>query len=185
MFYPQKYSLLEWKQKGIAETHAIYQYEPKEPENPITALIRAFKAGNSEIGQALGQVMGEYALKMKRIDVIVPIPGDPERNKTRGFNPPFILAFEISRITGIPMKEVISRTSCSRAYHTKKSILEPCYSATSITGNILLVDDVIATGKTKRICANLLKKAGAKSITVLTIAKTNEKRWSRQLKFSF
>ncbi len=42
--------------------------------------------------------------------------------------------------------------------------------------NLLLVDDVLTTGASTGACSMLLKKAGAKSVTVLTVCKTPYKK---------
>ena len=39
---------------------------------------------------------------------------------------------------------------------------------------ILLIDDVYTTGATAKECMHVLKKAGAQSVDVLTIARVNE-----------
>ena len=44
--------------------------------------------------------------------------------------------------------------------------------ARAYTGkNLLLVDDVITTGATVRECSRMLMKAGAKEVTVLSLAR--------------
>jgi len=47
--------------------------------------------------------------------------------------------------------------------------------AQAVHGRVLLVDDVLTTGATVAECANVLKAAGAQSVTVLTFARAGEK----------
>jgi predicted amidophosphoribosyltransferase len=41
--------------------------------------------------------------------------------------------------------------------------------------HILLVDDVLTTGATAAACARVLKRAGAKRVTVLALARTDRR----------
>ena len=50
--------------------------------------------------------------------------------------------------------------------------LNPKYFAIVKDKKILLIDDVMTTCATLENCAKILKKSGAKNVTVLTIAKT-------------
>ncbi|MEO7650230.1 MAG: phosphoribosyltransferase family protein, partial [Bryobacteraceae bacterium] len=48
---------------------------------------------------------------------------------------------------------------------------------------ILLVDDVMTTGATATACASVLKRAGARSVTLLTLARVDRRMPSPAAKF--
>jgi adenine/guanine phosphoribosyltransferase-like PRPP-binding protein len=45
---------------------------------------------------------------------------------------------------------------------------------------ILLVDDVLTTGATAGACARAMKRAGAVTVTVLTVARADRRVWVQQ-----
>jgi len=51
-------------------------------------------------------------------------------------------------------------------------IVNPKHAATILNQTIVIFDDVLASGATVNECANLLKQAGAKTVHVLTLART-------------
>lgn len=116
------------------------------------------------------------------IDVIVPIPLSRLRQRERGFNQAEIIAKLIARSIGLP----IDIHSLTRRLHTpmhrigmdKKARELTVKNAFSITRpkliggkNILLVDDVFTSGATASACAKVLKKHGAASVNVFTLAR--------------
>jgi len=114
--------------------------------------------------------------------LLIPVPLHVQRLRERGFNQALLLAKELSHWTGIPYEK--------RALQKKK----PTSPLVSLSGRererevkgvffaaekeklegkaILLVDDVYTTGATANECSKVLLAAGAKSVDVLTLART-------------
>jgi ComF family protein len=121
-------------------------------------------------------------------EVIVPAPSSKERLEERGYNPPTLLAKELSKLSGLPVCEIVKKIK-----HTPpQSTLSPKERETNLKGafkadehnykSVLLVDDIYTTGSTvKEICKEL-RKSGVKAIYVLTIAKTLPKDFENDKK---
>ncbi|MDZ7798009.1 MAG: ComF family protein [Patescibacteria group bacterium] len=113
--------------------------------------------------------------------VIIPIPLHKKREKWRGFNQALIIAKELSKITNI----YLSENSLKRTKNTKSQIklkakqrqknLENAFKVSQkleILGKTaILIDDVYTTGATMNEAAKALKKAGAKDVKGLVIAR--------------
>ncbi|MDP2156904.1 MAG: phosphoribosyltransferase family protein, partial [Nitrospirota bacterium] len=103
----------------------------------------------------------------------------PTGLKNRGFNQALLLARHLSDEKKIPLLMNVLRkivetppqvglSAKERAVNVKKAFA--CRG--TVAGiNVLLVDDVMTTGATVNACAKQLLKAGAKSISVLTLAR--------------
>lgn len=105
---------------------------------------------------------------------VVPIPLHPKKYRERGFNQTEVLA----RYIPLPMRtDVLCRiraTPPQAEIKTKKERLENMkhsFVSSSITGNVLLFDDVTTTGATLREAAAALKRAGANHVWAMTIAR--------------
>lgn len=120
----------------------------------------------------------------KRFEVtrIVPVPLHEERLRTRGFNQASVIGREISRALGVPLDEVsLVRVSSPEKYRTgldAKGRHETVAKAFSVRyprlvvgEDILLVDDVFTTGATVCACEAVLIEAGAKSVSIMTLAR--------------
>jgi ComF family protein len=154
--------------------HATAQYYFTK-ESLIQHLIHQLKyKGNKELGKQLGRLMG-YDLKkcgrFQNIDILVPLPLFPSKEKKRGYNQSMILCQGIAEVTSIEIaKNVIIRTQHTET-QTKKGRMErwknmegkfELVGSETIRGkNILLVDDVITTGATLEACGQQLIQAGA------------------------
>lgn len=115
------------------------------------------------------------------IDIIIPVPLHYTRLFKRKYNQSAVLAHGLSKLTDIPVdykslqkiKRTAPQISCSgkqRVRNVKKAF--EVVSTENIKGKrIVLIDDVFTTGATLRECAKALKKAGAKSVDALTIAR--------------
>jgi ComF family protein len=105
----------------------------------------------------------------------------------RGFNQSALLAREIGRRTHTPVENALRRvrntvaqaglTSAKRrlnvsgAFQAKKRA-----AADAINGRrVLLIDDVMTTGATAASCARALQRAGARQVTLLTLARADRR----------
>lgn len=112
-------------------------------------------------------------------DVIVPVPLHPIKQKRRGYNQSEKFASGLSSGLGIPARELLVRKKFTET-QTKKSRLQRLENVDEVFGltenlnvmglRVLLVDDVITTGATLCVCANVLLAYGAKHVDLATIA---------------
>ncbi|MFY0641019.1 MAG: ComF family protein [Bermanella sp.] len=101
----------------------------------------------------------------------------------RGHNPTGLLANRLSQSLDIPLWHGLTRTKATQSQQgldkgQRQSNMRRAFSvrnslAQQIKGkNILLVDDVLTTGATCHAAALVLKKHGAKSVTLACLART-------------
>jgi ComF family protein len=152
-------------------------------EGEVRHLVKAFKfAGQSSLAESLAKpLLQTYQAHGLRADVIVPVPMTGIGRRLRGYNQASLLANELSKLTGVPCADALSRT---------RSVKEQARSATAeerrrnvagvfavrraaaVAGKpVLLIDDVATTGATLDACARELLAAGATSVSALTLAR--------------
>ncbi|MCS7203346.1 MAG: ComF family protein [Thermodesulfovibrio sp.] len=130
------------------------------------------------IGKLLGKLLVD--ISPKELDILVPVPLHPKKLKTREFNQSAILAKEISNSLRIPLSLTILKKikdnppQVSLKASERKLNVKDVYSVSKDIKNLKigLVDDVITTGATLAECAKVLKRAGAKEVHAITVAKT-------------
>jgi ComF family protein len=116
------------------------------------------------------------------IDSILPIPLHPRRQAERGFNQAEVIALALSRATDVRLNltslERVRATSPHRAgldAIERKRSLQGAFRVRAprlIAGRaVLLIDDVMTTTATVHEAAAALCAAGAKSVSVLTLAR--------------
>ncbi len=113
-------------------------------------------------------------------DIIIPVPIHRYRRIERGYNQAELLCSAFP----LKYKDIVRPSHLKKKIHTppqasvKKSnrnpkMMNPYISTTQVNNkNILIIDDVYTTGQTVSWCAEALKKAGAKEIHVLTLARS-------------
>ena len=124
-------------------------------------------------------------VKEDPVDMIIPVPLHPERFRKRGFNQAHLVLKNWTKyLESSNFKPSIERENLVRIKNTKTQIgltekerrrnLKKAFSAKESVKNrrILLVDDVYTTGSTVESCGEVLLKEGAKSVDVITIART-------------
>lgn len=117
-------------------------------------------------------------------EAVVPVPMHWRRRWARGFNQAELIAGEIGGILHLPVRAAVKRTR----WTPSQADLTTAARKRNVTGSfavinkeaiqgrrILLVDDVMTTGATAGACAAVLKRAGARSVTVLTVARADRR----------
>lgn len=114
--------------------------------------------------------------------VLIPVPLSKRRFIERGFNQASIIARIISKETGI----LVDEASLKRKIHTEKhragmdrkarsesvtDVFEVARPRLIAGQKVLLIDDVFTSGATASAAAGSLKRHGAKTVDVLTIAR--------------
>lgn len=139
--------------------------------------------GNVGLGHFLGRCVASEWLPsgfFKGVDVIVPVPLHPRRQKERGYNQSAVLAEGIASVTGIPLcEDLLFR----RKYHETQTrqwnygrwlnvenVFEVSASETFRGKHVLLVDDVLTTGATLVSCTDALSRIPDLRLSVLALA---------------
>ena len=115
-------------------------------------------------------------------DIIMPVPLHPIRLWKRRFNQAALLAKPLGKQASKPVvvdlllrklatRPQVGLNAVARAKNVRKAFHVPAHKARFIEGKtILLIDDVRTTGATINACAEILKKAGATKVNVLSFA---------------
>ncbi len=171
---------LFWGRANIRHAASFYYFDKG---GLVRNLIHNLKYGNKpEIGLRLGQLYGKTLRTssfFQEIEVIIPVPLHPKKQKMRGYNQSIQFAKGISKTMQVPWSEVLSRTVMTET-QTQKARIERFknveHAFKVITPDmakgkhVLLVDDVLTTGATLEACAHKLLELSNTKVSVATIA---------------
>ena len=160
--------------------------------NLIAHLVHLYKYRFvSDLHKELGEILAKALQKtdVPLPDIIVPVPLHYRRLRWRGFNQSLLLARYLSANLlpqfEIPLKECIARNRYTppqmkiKNYHSRQQNLADAFSITELkevkNKTVLLVDDIATTGSTIFECAKVLRKAGAKEVFAIVIARQEMK----------
>ena len=160
---------------NITQAKALYRYK-----GAIKKTMYRFKYANKqEYARFFAkQAVSRYSEFLKKMDVIVPVPMYPSKQKLRGYNQAEIFAKELSRVTGIPvefkcirrvkdtipqkeLRDIDRKNNIENAFQKSKNIVQ--YS------QILIVDDIYTTGYTAEAVAKELRGQGDCQIYLLSL----------------
>lgn len=158
----------------------LYFYKTGITQN----LLHQFKYNNyPEIGEMIGGWLAHQYLKRqdaKQIDVIIPVPLHPRKERIRGYNQSQYFARGISEVIDIPTdftSLVRTQYQKSQTHKTKEQRWKSVENAFKIIDpqkienkKVLIVDDVITTGATLEACGHQLVNSGASEIGIATMA---------------
>jgi ComF family protein len=170
----------ETRTKLLAEgnIHDLVSCFVFEKEGPFQHIAHALKykeytSLGVELGKRLGKVMKDWNLE---VDIIIPVPLHPIKQRERGYNQSDFIARGIASILGKPVLSNIVRRIRHTQTQTKLNIeqrqknMEAAFETLPDTRRVvhgkrcLLVDDVITTGATTNSCAKTILAEGAASI---------------------
>lgn len=152
-------------------------------EGSIQKIIHELKyRHNPSIGTYIGELCGNN-LKgssfISEIDLIVPVPLHPKRQKQRGYNQSLEICKGISKNTGIPIDCNTLIRKINNPSQTKNKRIDRWQNVEDIftltdyetleNKHILLVDDIITTGSTIESCAKEILKCRGSSVSIYAV----------------
>ena len=151
-------------------------------EGPVREAIHALKyRGVRAAAPVLAGLMADYLQRNPATpDALIPTPLHPRRLRSRGYNQSELLARDIGKTLGLPVREdLLARVGNARPQveaqtreERRRNIADNFDCQTDATGlTVLLIDDVATTGSTLSECAFALKSAGAVKVYALTLAR--------------
>lgn len=157
-----------------------------EYEGSLREIIHAFKYdGRRSLAAPLAALIRDQGAELlQRADLIVPVPLHPWRRLRRGFNQ----ADDLARHLGVPVCRALWRTRATapqasldpaqRRRNVRAAFrLSPFVRASRLDGaHVVLVDDVRTTGATLDACARVLRRAGARDVSAVTVARATSAR---------
>lgn len=149
-------------------------------------LILAFKhADRTDSAPAFGRWLARAGAELLAgADLIAPVPLHRWRLLKRGYNQAAILARALARESGVPLvPDLLQRRRATRSQQGLSGQARlanvtaaafrphPWHKARLGGRRVVLVDDVMTTGATVGACAQVLRRAGAAEVEVLTLAR--------------
>lgn len=166
-------------------------YKENPPAGGLTRkLIHQFKYPPhiKTLAKALSEVLIEHFVlaknnteKIWQNSLLIPVPLEKKKLKSRGYNQAEELAKELSSVTKVPIilnnliktRETLPQIKLSAEKRQKN--LTDSFSIKNrqeiAGGKIFLVDDVYTTGATMEECAHVLREAKAKQVWGIAIAR--------------
>ncbi len=164
-------------QRSFERGVALYEY------TSVHDSIHAFKnRGRAEYALFYGEEIRRFLLpviKEMHADALVPIPLHSAKLRKRGYNQAGLLAREISKGCGVPVREDIlkrARKTAAQKQMNHESRQNNMKKAFHMVQNdvklntIILVDDVFTTGSTLEEAAAVLKRGGVNKVYFVALA---------------
>lgn len=154
-------------------------------DGKLRSLIHLYKySGMRPLAKPLASYLDRAIPLDETFDAIAFVPLYWRRKWSRGFNQAELLARHIAMRRRIPILNVLRR---KRATQTQAGLASAgrrrnVAGAFTLRANkniagkkILLIDDVMTTGATASACAAVLKRGGAKSVSLFTVARVDRR----------
>lgn len=163
-------------QRGVDKARSAFSYE-----GAIVPLIHKLKYSSAKyVATLLAPFLRDVYLKeFFSPDVITFVPMRASARQERGYNQSEVLAEELAKLVDNQVIETLSKTrdtlnQASLGYKDRLENLKDAYKVVALDKikdkKVLIVDDVMTTGATSDEVAVTLKRAGAKSVYLLTVA---------------
>lgn len=146
-------------------------------------LFRLKYEGRKDCAEAMGRLMAADLVRsgfFEGVDVLLPVPLHPDKQRLRGYNQSACIAQGVSAVTGIPVSvgnvrrrkftETQTRKSAHQRWDNVDGVFEAVDAAAFVGQHVLLLDDVLTTGATLTACADALAGVEGVRFSVLALA---------------
>jgi predicted amidophosphoribosyltransferase len=140
-------------------------------------LVRAWKERGRRRLAALAADLVAETVAAPAADALAFVPPDPERRRVRGDAPPQSLARELGARWDLPVLPLLRRARSGerqtgrRLAERRRNVRGVFAPAGAAPGAVILVDDVYTSGATAAACATELRRAGARRVEVVSLAR--------------
>lgn len=182
-FHLLKANPVAQKFAGRMPINAAFSFLFFHKGNTCQVLLHQLKYKDREdIGERLGALFGKD-LKDDHYpfpDLMIPLPLHPAKLKLRGYNQCHSIARGMQKYMQIPVGYDVVQRVVANPTQTRKArferwlnvehIFEVAEPEKILGKHVLLLDDVVTTGSTLEACGRKLLEAGAREITIATLA---------------
>lgn len=140
-------------------------------------LVRAWKErGRRGLARDAARLVADL-LALPDAECLVPVPGDVVRAWERGDTPSRSLALELGRAWSVPVVDALCRTQALRPQRglsldeRRRNVRGSVVAREPLPPSVCVIDDVYTSGATVDACATAAKRAGARRVSVVTLAR--------------
>lgn len=141
------------------------------------AFVRQWKEqGRRRLAGEAASLVAEAVVRPS-VDALTFVPGDPERARERGDVPPRGLARELGVLWDLPVLEAVRRVRAlprqrgQSLADRRRNVRGTVEAQRPVPRRLCLLDDVYTSGATANACASALRRAGARHVEVVTLAR--------------
>lgn len=140
-------------------------------------LVRVWKEhGRRRLAAEAAGLVAELVPRPE-VEMLTHVPGDPERALARGRVAPAALAESLARVWSIPAADLLRRTRSLRRQRglglaeRRRNVRGSVVARERVPRVVCIVDDIYTSGATVNECASALRRAGARRVEVVTLAR--------------
>lgn len=145
-------------------------------DDAARAVIRAWKEGGlRHLGAVAARVVSETVARPP-VEALAFVPPDGDRSLARGHHPAQGLARGLGAAWDLPVAAVLARTGrggrqTGLRLAERRANVRGAFAAQTAPATLCLVDDVYTSGATAHAAASALRRAGARTVHVVTFAR--------------
>lgn len=146
-------------------------------DDAVQAIVLAWKERGLRRLAALAADLVSETVPAPNVAALAFVPPDGDRSLRRGHHPAERLARALGEHWDLPVERLLARTGSSRpqrglSLKERRSNVAGAFRASGRTPSaVALVDDVYTSGATVNAAASSLRRAGARRVAVVTLAR--------------